>query len=165
MNATRGDCGQRRKAFGEGGREYARRHDNEDLPVLCRAKFLERQMAFALRRVLVAGRQQSAQPAIGSAVGRMADRLEPVAGDQTRADHELDVNLLRRHMGAHDAGERVAVGDADRSEAEGRRLLHNLLGMRGAAQEREVRRGDELGEAAHGKTPCTNHRGVVRLRL
>ena len=94
----------------------------------------------------------------------MADRLEAVGGDQARADDELDVDLLRRHMGAHDAGERVAVGDADGREAEGSRLLHDLRGVRGAAQEREVRRGDELGETAHGKTPCTNHCGVAPPR-
>jgi hypothetical protein len=42
--------------------------------------------------------------------------------------------------------------------------LHDLLGVRGAAQEREVRGGHQLGETAHGKTPCTNHCGVASPR-
>ena len=48
-------------------------------------------------------------------------------------------------MGAHRAGEGVAVGDADGGEAERRRPLHQLVGVGGAAQEAEVAHRLQLG--------------------
>src|SRR5262245_64113448 len=113
MNTAESRRSQHCEAFGEGRREPTRRNDDEDLPILGRANLLERQVAFALRRTPVAVRQQLAQLAVGVAVGRVADCLEAVCGDQARADYEPNAYLFRRHMGANDASERVAIGDAD----------------------------------------------------
>src|SRR6185312_9780108 len=55
-------------------------------------------------------------------------------------------------MGAHDAGDRIAVGESDAGELRAGRLHHQLLRVRGSAQEREIR-GDREFE-------ITNH---VRL--
>ena len=48
-------------------------------------------------------------------------------------------------MRAHDAGERAFVGDRQRRIAERLRALDQLFGMRGAAQEREVRDAVQFG--------------------
>ena len=55
--------------------------------------------------------------------------------------------LAGEDMRAHDAGEGVAVGDPDPRKPELRRPRHHLLGMRGPAQEREIRRRRQFGEA------------------
>ena len=49
-------------------------------------------------------------------------------------------------MAAHDAGERVAVGDRDAGKAELARPAHQFLRMRGAAQEGEIGGDGELGK-------------------
>ena len=47
-------------------------------------------------------------------------------------------------MGAHDAGNRVAVAEPEAGEPDMRRLQHQLLGMRGPAQEGEIRGDGEF---------------------
>jgi hypothetical protein len=80
-----------------------------------------------------------------------------------RADDELDAaQLLDRRMRAHHAGERAFIGDGERFVAELLRLRHELLGMRGAAQETEVAQTMQLGVGGmsldvHPKIPCRNH--------
>src|SRR3546814_11181045 len=61
-------------------------------------------------------------------------------------------------MRADHTGNAVAVGDADRVVFQRDRDLDHLSGMRGAAQEGEVGRGDEFG-VAHAKNPCIYQRG------
>ncbi len=104
----------------------------------------------ALDGAPVAEREQAAEPAVGGAVGRIADGLEAIGGNEARADGEADLVLLGGLMRAHDAGQRVAVGNADGGELQLRRLADHLMGMRCPAQEREVGGGDELGEGGHG---------------
>ena len=63
-------------------------------------------------------------------------------------------------MGAHDAGEGVAVNDGHRLDPGKRRLGEQLLAGRRAAQEAEMR-GDlklDVAGLAHPKTPWMNHR-------
>ena len=59
-------------------------------------------------------------------------------------------------MAADHAGEAVQVADAEPGEVEGLGGLHQLLRVRGAVEEAEVRPGGQLGEG--------NHRGL-RLRF
>jgi hypothetical protein len=52
-------------------------------------------------------------------------------------------------MGAHHAGHRVAVGNADAGKAEFLGAAYQFLRMGGAAQEREVGGDGELGVGGH----------------
>ena len=65
-------------------------------------------------------------------------------------------------MGAHNAGERIAVGDAKAGEPQGHRRRDEFFGMRGAAQKREIRRRREFGVARrhakrHGDESAKSH--------
>jgi hypothetical protein len=53
-------------------------------------------------------------------------------------------------VAAHHAGDAVAVGHRDPGEADLEALCHQLLRVRAAAEEGEVRRDGELREAGHG---------------
>ena len=131
-------------------------------------QIVEGQMALALGRAQIAERQQPAEPAVGGAIlGIGEDVGRAVGEDQPRARHDAQgadrgAVLARIDMGAHDPGERIAVGDAEPGEAEPRRLGDQLLGMRGPAQKREIRRRRQFGEAGlgadHANNPCRNHR-------
>src|SRR5690606_39794781 len=62
-------------------------------------------------------------------------------------------------MGTHHAGERAFVGDRERGIAQRPRPVDELLGMGGAAQEREVRDAMQLGVGGDhrgGMKYCTN---------
>ena len=61
--------------------------------------------------------------------------------------HAVLAQILERAIGAHDAGDRVAVGDAEAGLAEEQRRQHHVLRMGGAAQEREIGGRDQLGVA------------------
>ena len=84
------------------------------------------------------------------------------------ADDEADAGRLRRLMRAHDAGEAVAVGDRDRLVAERRRGRHQLVRMRGAAQEREIAGDLQLGVAGRSGEDAMDkparRRGPCRAR-
>ena len=87
---------------------------------------IEPQMAFALfdpRDVVaaLAAGQQLAEPAVGGAVARIdQDVGRAVDEDDPRADQKLwlvrDLGVIEFLPGAHHAGQRVVVGDADRRE-------------------------------------------------
>jgi hypothetical protein len=76
------------------------------------------------------------------------------------ADHEADADLLGGDVRPHHAGERIAIGQRERGEAELGGAQHQLFGMRAAAQEREVAGDLQLGVGGHG---ARRHAGV-RLR-
>ena len=143
------------------------------------------QSPFFARRLPM--REQSAEPApsvaargIGDDVGRAVGEGEARAHDEAETSPRaacsasclfrsqlLDAcpsqNLLQRGIGAHDAGDGVAVGDADAGMAERERFAARIARMRCAAQEGEIRRGRELGISCHGKSPCRNQRGAALL--
>ena len=62
--------------------------------------------------------------------------------------------LLRRHVRAHHARHRALIGERQRPIAERLRLLHQLVRMRGAAQEGEVRKAVQLGVRGAGHGRC-----------
>ena len=72
-------------------------------------------------------------------------------------------------MRAHDAGERIAIGDAEAGKAERDRLSDQFLRMRGAAQEGEIGGDGEfrigghafLTLARYANRPCTYQRGCA----
>ena len=67
-------------------------------------------------------------------------------------------------MGAHDAGKGVAVGDGDGFEPERLSCRDELLGVRAAAQEREVGGDVELGVAGHGSAVIPAKAGIQLYR-
>jgi len=81
--------------------------------------------------------------------------------DKPRTDRERKPCLLRRRMRAHDAGERVPVGDPDAGKPQLFRVECKLFGMGCAAQEGKIRGDAKLGKARHAKSPCRNQRGAA----
>jgi len=171
---------RRREAFALRLPESPRRQRDDDLPLAMVEQVVQAQMALPLGRAALAEREQPRQPAIGRPVGRIDQEAEtracpsptlPRRGRflqiQPRADDEAEAGLLRRHMRAHHSRQAAAVGEGDRSEAEPGRGLHQLVRVRGAAQEAEVagdlqlgigrevsgRRGRRHGGAPSGEQP------------
>ena len=119
-------------------------------------EIVEGQMALALGRPQIPLGQQPAEPPVGGAVpgigenvGRSVGEGQPRARDDAQGADRRSV-LAREDMGAHHAGERIAIGDANPGKPEPRRLRDQFLGMRGAAQKRKIGRRREFGEARLG---------------
>ena len=91
--------------------------------------------ARALLGAPLAQRQQAAEPAVGGAVGWIAQQLRPVLGHQPRADQQLEPGLLGGDVGAHHPGEGIAVGDAERGQPQRLGAQHQLVRMGAATQE------------------------------
>jgi hypothetical protein len=151
MDAAPRGRGQGAELLGELRREISWWQHDEDLPFAGGQHLLEAKMTLAFDGVEVAGRQQAAQASVSGAVDRIAGRLEAVGGDEACAHAQADIMLLRGSVGPHHAGQRIAVGDADRGKTQRGSLSDHLVRMRGPAQEREVGGGDQLGEGGHGR--------------
>ena len=128
------------------------RHHNDLQPLAPLQKVVELEPAFAFGRAQVALGQNPAEPAVSRAILRIDERVrravdeyEPRAGNDPRARHRLGV-LARECVRAHDAGERVAVGDPDPGKPELGGARDHLLGMRGSAQKRKIRHRRQFGE-------------------
>ncbi len=106
-------------------------------------------IAFALGRAPAAEAEQGRKPAVSGAILGQTKQAATLGQIEPRADHELDARALGGNMGAHDAGQRVAVGDRDRREPKRRRAFDQLLGMRRAAEEAEIGGDLELGVGEH----------------
>src|SRR5665811_2558755 len=116
-----------------------------------RQQIVELQNAAAFFGAQVAEREQAAEPAPAGAVARIDENvgrafceLQPRA----RLIAQGQILLALGQMRAHHAGERIAVAQAESSEPNAGRLHHQLLGMRGAAQEGEIR-GDREFDVTH----------------
>ena len=126
-------------------------------------QILDPQMALSLRRAQIARREDAAEAAVSGTVPRIGEHIRrSVVESEARAGndpHALDRRpvLAREDMRAHDAGERVAVGDPDPGKPQFGRPRDHLLRMRGPAQEGEVRHRRKLGEA--GLNP--DHRSLL----
>ena len=90
----------------------------------------------------------------------------PSAKHEAGADDQLEAlgavlldDVLQRHMRLHHAGHRVAIGDADAGHAERQRRFDHLARVGGAAQEGEMRRRGEFGEA-HANRPWRYQPGL-----
>ncbi len=151
----RGEIGAAREIARRGrqGRRDAGRpgqHD-DDLALAVRDEIGVVEMAFAFR-----ARGACRGSKGGSAGHRRRGPRDRRAGSCRRADRaatpmtsRMPAALAACH-GPHDAGDAVAVGDRDRGVAERRRGHHQLVGMRGAAQEREIAGDLQLGIAGAG---------------
>ena len=116
-------------------------------------EILEHELARALRRAQISRGENPAEPAVGRAVRRIGEDIRrPVVEGEPRARNDPHAGegrlvLAGEDMGAHDFGERIPVGDPDPGEPKFGRPRHHLLGMRGSAQKREIRRRREFREA------------------
>jgi hypothetical protein len=119
---------------------------------------LAEQPALAFLDPALAGREHGGEAAIGGAVGGIDEHRGRVDEVEAAADHEPHAHLACRVVRAHDAGERVAVGDRDRREAERLRRRDHLRRRRRAAQEAEIGGRLQLG-VGHPNTPWTYQRG------
>ena len=121
------------------------RQDDEALPLGMGQEVLEGEAARALLGAPLAEREQAREAAIGGPVAQVAQDLGPVLRRQAGADEQPQPRLLGRDMGAHHAGQGVAVGDAHGRVAERRGGRDQLLRMRGGAQKAVVGRNRQLG--------------------
>jgi hypothetical protein len=126
-------------------------------------RLVERGLEAGASRAPAAGGDQAREPRMGRAVRGPAQQRRGAGGLDARADHEPHAVLPCRLVGAHDATQRVAVGDRDRREAQFPRARHELVRVGGAAQEVVAGRRLQLGigrsrARAHAKIPWTNQR-------
>jgi len=70
-------------------------------------------MTFAFLCFEIAGRDQTAQPAIGGAIGRIGQDFKTVDRHQPRADQQFYFAFFGFVISTHHASKRIAVGDAD----------------------------------------------------
>ena len=116
--------------------------------------------AIPLHGADIAEGEEAAEAAIGGAVGRPGEDVGgAVAECQAAADGVGDTALFGGAEGANDAGERVAIGDADAGKTKARRRLHQFLGARSPAQKREVGGDAKLSEGNAGKGHVYAERG------
>jgi hypothetical protein len=125
---------------------------------------VEMEDALSFLREQIATGEQAAQMSPAGPIARIDENVRRAVGeDEARAGMIGERQLLFAfdEMGAHDAGDRIAVAQPDAGKPDMRSLQHQLLGMRGAAQEREIR-GDGEFEIArhHAYIPCRNQCGI-----
>src|SRR5690348_7391099 len=97
----------------------ARRNDDEEQAFVEFGEIVEVDDAFAFFGAAVAEGEKAREAAVSGAVGWISDDVGcAVREDEPCADDEAHVDLLlaRLAVGANDAGERIAVGDADGRE-------------------------------------------------
>ena len=91
--------------------------------------------AFAFLRAQVAAREQAAEASPRAAVAGIGENVRRAVGeDEPRPGviGERQFLLAFDEMGAHHAGDRIAVAESETVESDMRGLQHQLLGMRGS---------------------------------
>ena len=157
--AQRLEEGDQRVFVCDGRAPQPLRHDDEVETLRMGEEVVAADEAFALPGAALAEGEKPRQPApCGAAFGKGENVRRAVAEHEPRAGREGEARFLRRLMGAHHAGDRIAVGDAEPGEAERLALHHQLFPVGGPAQEREVGGDGELGVSGHGETPAHPNR-------
>jgi hypothetical protein len=110
-----------------------------------RGDVLARKLVTTLHRLPPSARDQLRKIAVTRAVGREQDELRRVGERELAADDERQAGVLRREMRADDTRERALVGERERGIALACGALDQLLRVRRAAQEREIRQAVQLG--------------------
>ena len=134
------------------------RHQHADQALRIDRNVIPRQHAGALAAAFLAERQQSAQPAIGGAIGWIDQHGRAVGEVEPAADDEAHTRRFCCLVRADHAGEAAAVGDRQGVKAQLGGGGEQLLARARAAQEREVRGALKLSIAAHPNTPWMNQR-------
>ena len=94
------------------------RQDDQGLPLRMGEQVFFGYEALALGAGAAAERDQARQAAIGRAVGRVGEKALAAGEIEPCADDQVEPDLLGLGMGAHDAGQRIAVGDGNGLMAE-----------------------------------------------
>ncbi len=133
-----------------------RRQQHQMLAGGMQEQILDAKLAAALGGAPLAQREQLRQPAVsGSILGEAQEGWGQAIGRrqqiQPGADQKAQLGRLGCDMPAHHPGQRVAVGERDRAQAQLGRAQHQLLRMGAALQERKVRGDLQLGIAGHGR--------------
>ena len=145
--------------------EAMRQRQNQQLAFGKFQQVVEIEMTFALFGLVgivaaLAAGQQLAEPAVSGAVARIdQDIRRAVDEDEARTDQQvsawcLTLGVFQFLVGPHHAGQRVVIGDADGGKPQLAGLMHILLRMRAAAQEREIRGDSDLGIAMPSGSSC-----------
>ncbi len=115
----------------------------------CVAQHLRDVVAFqaiaALLRRATAARDQPAQRAVARPRAREQHETQAAFEPELAAHDEMETRLARGGPRAHDAGDGALVRQRERVVAQIVRTLHQLLRVRGAAQEGEVAEAVQLG--------------------
>ena len=121
---------------------------------MCSRRSSQIENAFGLVAAAFADGEQPRQPSPGGAVLRIGEDVRRAVGEnEPRAGRDLQLcsSCCRRHlprgggMRAHDAGDRIAIGNAEAGQSEFDGVLDQFLRMRAAAQEGEIGGDGELG--------------------
>ena len=95
------------------------RHDNEIESFRLLQQIRKTKNAIALFRAILSDGQQTGETAPGGAIFRIGQNVgRAIAEDQARAHRDLEADHLRHRMRSHNAGDGVAVGDAETDEAQ-----------------------------------------------
>ena len=129
---------QPHKAFGKRGVRGIRQKDGQQ-SLTMPGEVLPAKVAGPFSRSPLADREQAAEPCIGGAIGRVDEDGQAVAQIEPTSHDQSDASLLGALMCPSNAGEGIAVGDAECRQTKQPGLRHQLLDMRRAAQERVVR--------------------------
>ena len=92
-----------------------------------RCQIVPMQFACCLASAALADRKQAAEAGISRAVGGVNQDSGAVGKIQPAPDDQAHVGFLRALMRADDAGERIAIGDAQRGQAEHGGLREQFL--------------------------------------
>jgi hypothetical protein len=140
------------QAIQANGKPGVGRVGNQDRqqPLTMGHQVLPAEVALPLPRSPFAEREQPAKLRVGRAIGRIDEQRRAIAQIEAAAQDQAHPGLRGLLVRTHNAGQRIAVGDAERRQPEQLGLGEQLLDMRSPAQEREVRRHLELGVAGHG---------------
>ncbi len=113
---------------------------------------------------------QAAHGAVARAIGGQRHEFQPVDAGELRAYDQRQTLFLGGHMGAHHPRQRAFIGECQCAITQSFGLLNQFLGLRSAAQKREIAQGMEFGvhesnapaaqsaRAAHANTPCRYQR-------
>ena len=99
----------------------------------------ERNLALALFRAAASASNQTRQPSVRRPIGRPEDNRRGVDGRDLGADHELQPRLFGRHVRPNHPGQTVAIGNRQCRVTQLCSPTDQLIRMRGAFEEGEVR--------------------------
>src|SRR5258708_29553230 len=145
--------------------EAMRQHHGQQLPLRKFQQVIELQMTFALLGIVssLAASEELTQPAVSFPIARIDQNVRrAIHEDEARTDQKLwlvfDVGIFEFLVSPHHACQRIVVGDADDGKAQIASLMHVILRMRSAAQERKIRGDSDFGitMGVHANNPCTN---------
>ena len=143
-----------RRGERRGGGRIGRRHPQREQPVRMRRDVGARQRVAALGRAAPATGDELREVAVARTVRREQHELHAIGQRELAADDELQSAGFGRQMGADDAAERAFVGDGEGGIALRMGAFDQLLRVRCATQEGEVRQAVQLGVGGeHGSGP------------